>query len=80
MYELDKGKALEELTKDANGRHRETEFALFTAIREYNDEEMVKSKCRICIDAAMRSTVAFDGVENFDRRLIVTNIMGTAHA
>ncbi|KAG9597367.1 hypothetical protein KCU77_g19803, partial [Aureobasidium melanogenum] len=29
---------------------------------------------------AMRSTVAFDGVENFDRRLIVTNIMGTAHA
>ncbi|KAH0026768.1 hypothetical protein KCU80_g13716, partial [Aureobasidium melanogenum] len=80
MYELDKGKTLEELTKDANGRHRETEFALFTAIREYNDEEMVKSKCRICIDAAMRSTVAFDGVENFDRRLIVTNIMGTAHA
>lgn len=80
MYELDKGKTLEELTKDANGRHRETEYALFTAIREYNDEEMVKSKCRICIDAAMRSTVAFDGVENFERRLIVTNIMGTAHA
>ncbi|KAK6006864.1 hypothetical protein QM012_005872 [Aureobasidium pullulans] len=80
MYELDKGRTLEEVTKDANGRNRQTEFAWFTAIRQYNNEEMVKSKCRICIDAAMRSTVAFDGVENFDHRLIVTNIMGTAHA
>ena len=33
----------------------------------------------ICIEAAMRSTVAFDGVLDH-RRLIVTNIMGTAHA
>ncbi len=33
----------------------------------------------ICIHAAMRSTVAFDGVLDH-RRLVVTNIMGTAHA
>ena len=33
----------------------------------------------ICIQAAMRSTIAFDGVLDH-RRLVVTNIMGTAHA
>ncbi len=33
----------------------------------------------ICIQAARRSTVAFDGVLD-QRRLVVTNIMGTAHA
>ena len=33
----------------------------------------------ICINAAMHSTIAFDGVLDH-RRLIVTNIMGTAHA
>lgn len=32
-----------------------------------------------CIQAAKKSTVAFDGVLDH-RRLIVTNIMGTAHA
>ena len=33
----------------------------------------------ICIEAAVRSTLAFDGVLDH-RRLVVTNIMGTAHA
>lgn len=33
----------------------------------------------ICINAARRSTVAFDGCLDH-RRLVVTNIMGTAHA
>lgn len=32
-----------------------------------------------CINAAMHSTIAFDGVLDH-RRLVVTNIMGTAHA
>ena len=32
-----------------------------------------------CIQAAMQSTVAFDGVLDH-RRMVVTNIMGTAHA
>ena len=33
--------------------------------------------CKTCIQAAIHSTIAFDGVEG---RLIVTNIFGTAHA
>ena len=33
----------------------------------------------ICIEAAMQSTIAFDGILDH-RRLVVTNIMGTAHA
>lgn len=37
------------------------------------------SLAHICVQAAMHSTVAFDGVLDH-RRLIVTNIMGTAHA
>lgn len=32
-----------------------------------------------CIDAAMQSTEAFDGVRQRER-LVVTNIFGTAHA
>ena len=35
--------------------------------------------CRMCIDAAKRSTTAFDGIWP-QKRLIVTNIFGTAHA
>lgn len=37
----------------------------------------LQEACEICIDAAMRSTTAFDGVKG---RPIVTNIFGTAHA
>ncbi|KAL1967833.1 hypothetical protein VTN77DRAFT_2522 [Rasamsonia byssochlamydoides] len=33
--------------------------------------------CRICIESAIQSTEAFDGIKG---RLIVTNIFGTAHA
>lgn len=42
--------------------------------------EILKS-CRTCIEAARQSTIAFDGIiYHQDRRLIVTNIFGTAHA
>lgn len=41
-------------------------------------KETIKSRDKTCIDSAMRSTVALDGVN--DHRLIVTNIMGTAYA
>ena len=34
---------------------------------------------KICIEAAIKSTEAFDGIMDH-RRLTVTNIMGTAHA
>ncbi|EGD94742.1 hypothetical protein TESG_02247 [Trichophyton tonsurans CBS 112818] len=40
-------------------------------------EPKVFDACMVCINAAMNSTVAFDGVEG---RPIVTNIFGTAHA
>ena len=35
--------------------------------------------CRLCIEAAKRSTVAFDGVLK-SKRLMITNVFGTVHA
>jgi hypothetical protein len=40
--------------------------------------QKLKKACKICIDSAVLSTEAFDGVGG--HRLIVTNIFGTAHA
>ena len=40
------------------------------------DQEVYEAS-KICVEAAVKSTIAFDGVEG---RLIVTNIFGTAHA
>jgi hypothetical protein len=37
----------------------------------------LRRACRVCIDSAILSTKAFDGIEG---RPIVTNIFGTAHA
>lgn len=37
----------------------------------------LKRACKICIESAILSTEAFDGIKG---RLIVTNIFGTAHA
>jgi hypothetical protein len=37
----------------------------------------LRRACKVCIDSAILSTVAFDGIEG---RPIVTNIFGTAHA
>jgi hypothetical protein len=37
----------------------------------------VRRASEICIQAAVNSTIAFDGVKG---RLVVTNILGTAHA
>ncbi|KAK8154681.1 hypothetical protein IWX90DRAFT_392654 [Phyllosticta citrichinensis] len=36
--------------------------------------------CKRCVDSAVQSTIAFDGIQNENMRLIVTNIFGTAHA
>ncbi|KAJ6081446.1 hypothetical protein N7499_006320 [Penicillium canescens] len=38
----------------------------------------LRMACKICIDSAIQSTEAFDGVGG--HRLVVTNIFGTAHA
>ncbi|KAB8240229.1 hypothetical protein BDV35DRAFT_402436 [Aspergillus flavus] len=37
----------------------------------------LRRACEVCIDSAIRSTVAFDGIKG---RPVVTNIFGTAHA
>ena len=46
---------------------------------ETNIEAEILHSARICVKAAMRSTVAFDNIIPH-QRLIVTNIFGTAHA
>lgn len=40
-------------------------------------DSKVRKACQACIDAAIQSTIAFDGVQG---RPVVTNIFGTAHA
>lgn len=40
--------------------------------------ENLQDACKICIDSAIRSTVAFDCVDT--HRLVVPNIFGTAHS
>ncbi|MCJ1355148.1 MAG: hypothetical protein MMC33_005139 [Icmadophila ericetorum] len=43
------------------------------------DKFQILRSARTCVEAAIHSTIAFDGV-CFNKRLIVTNIFGTAHA
>lgn len=71
------GGTLEELARDGYGSKRDkAEVHLFKAIEQLGEREVWRASAR-CVHAAMKSTVAFDGVKD---RLIVTNIHGTAHA
>jgi hypothetical protein len=45
------------------------------ALREL--PQKLRRACKVCIESAILSTVAFDGIPD---RLVVTNIFGTAHA
>ncbi|KAL9002148.1 MAG: hypothetical protein Q9188_004910 [Gyalolechia gomerana] len=47
--------------------------------KEKIHQEEILSSAKICVGAAIQSTVAFDNIIN-RQRLIVTNIFGTAHA
>ncbi|KAK5168631.1 uncharacterized protein LTR77_005940 [Saxophila tyrrhenica] len=77
MPHVTDGKGILENARDCNGNPRDpAEIHLFTAIGSMGDE-VVWAASKRCIDAAMKSTVAFDGIPD---RLIVTNIHGTAHA
>lgn len=77
MPHIKDGRPIEAVARDCNGNMRDkAEIHLFKAIERMGDEVVWKAVGR-CIDAAMHSTVAFDGVPD---RLIVTNIHGTAHA
>lgn len=71
------GRSIESVAKDSQGNPRDiAEIHLFKAIELMGEEEILKASKR-CVDAAMKSTVAFDNVPD---RLIMTNIHGTAHA
>ena len=77
MPHVKDGSSVEEVALDVHRNHRDTaEIHLFKAI-ELMGESEVWEACKRCIEAAMQSTVALDGVPD---RLIVTNIHGTAHA
>ena len=77
MPHIQDGRNVEEVAKDVHGNRRDkAEIHLFKAIQLMTEEEIWEAVKR-CIDAAMQSTVSFDGVPD---RLIVTNIHGTAHA
>ncbi|KAF2213644.1 hypothetical protein CERZMDRAFT_120850 [Cercospora zeae-maydis SCOH1-5] len=70
---------VDQVARDSFGNPRDkADIHLFRAIQQLGDRE-VWAATRRCIDAAMQSTVAFDGLAKFGR-LIVTNIHGTAHA
>lgn len=73
----DDGRRLEDMARDVHGNpRRKAEIYLFEAIEGMGPSEIWQASKR-CVDAAMQSTVALDGVPD---RLIVTNIHGTAHA
>ncbi|KAJ9633679.1 hypothetical protein H2199_009247 [Coniosporium tulheliwenetii] len=58
-----------------SGRSMKLEQTLSTA-----DARTVIEASKVCVQAAMKSTVAFDGFIAVGQRPIVTNIFGTAHA
>ena len=71
------GRTIESVAVDSQGNPRDkAEIHLFKAIELMGEHEIWEASKR-CVDAAMQSTIAFDGVPD---RLIVTNIHGTAHA
>lgn len=76
-YVRDNAQNVEEAARDGYGNPRDkADIHIFRAIQQFPDQEIWAAAKR-CIDAAMQSTVAFDGIPG---RLIVTNIHGTAHA
>jgi len=76
MDSVEAGKSLDETTVDAFGQARPSELAIFRAIQRM-PKHVVKDNARKCVRMAINSTIAFDKVPG---RLVVTNIMGTAHA
>lgn len=77
MSHVQSGKSVESAARDAYGNPRDkADTHLFQAIAKFTEDE-IWTAARRCIDAAMHSTEAFDGVPG---RLIITNIHGTAHA
>jgi hypothetical protein len=77
MPHVKDGQTVESVAVDVHRNPRDkAEIHLFKAIQLMGEGE-VWAACRRCIEAAMQSTIALDGVPD---RLVVTNIHGTAHA
>ncbi|KYG40518.1 hypothetical protein M433DRAFT_77825 [Acidomyces richmondensis BFW] len=77
MPHIKGGASINSVARDVNGKLRDSaDIHLFNAIKGMSESEIFQAAQR-CIDAAIQSTVALDGVPG---RLIVTNIHGTAHA
>lgn len=77
MPHIKSARDVESIAKDARGDARDpAEARLLEAIAGMPQSEIWRA-AEACVEAAMHSTVAFDGIPN---RLIVTNIHGTAHA
>ena len=77
MPHVSEGRSVDDVALDVHGNPRDkAEIHLFKAIQGMGETEIWQASQR-CIDAAMQSTVALDGVPD---RLVVTNIHGTAHA
>lgn len=74
---LQDGRAVEEAAISFSGKpFSPADIQIFTAIQLMQPEEVWQA-CERCVEAAARSTVAFDGISD---RLIVGNIHGTAHS
>lgn len=71
------GHTVQAMARDGHGNPRDkADIHLFKAIEQLG-EKIVWIGAQRCVEAAMQSTLAFDGI---DGRLVVTNIHGTAHA
>lgn len=75
------GLTVQESAVDGYGNARDkADIWLFKAIQQASDDQIFQTSRR-CIYAAIKSTIAFDGILfEANERLIVTNIHGTAHA
>lgn len=76
MDQVKAGRTLHDVARDSRGLLRGGSLALFQAIRTM-DESVIKQKASLCVQSAIRSTIAFDQVPG---KLVLTNIVGTAHA
>lgn len=77
MPRVRNGESIVDAAVNVKGEPREeTDISVFRALQSIGVDEILEG-CKRCIQAALHSTVALDGVP---QRLIVTNIHGTAHA
>ncbi|KAK5108816.1 hypothetical protein LTR62_007790 [Meristemomyces frigidus] len=78
MPGVQSGRTVREIAKDVHGAPRHAaDIHIFEAIWQMPEAEILQA-CKRCIEAAMQSTTALDGVP--EDEMIVTNIHGTAHA